>query len=101
MRLLVILSPTNKYGTKKEYTELRNFLNKDGYIKITSEVYMRIIQNRKAAKKHYRRIKTYAPKTGVVRIIRITEKQYKKTYYVTGKKDYQEKMVGGNSHIVI
>ena len=37
---------------------------------------MRIVQNRKAAEKHYRRIKEYAPKTGVVRMLRLTEKQY-------------------------
>lgn len=28
MRLIVILSPTDKWGTKAEYTELRKFLRK-------------------------------------------------------------------------
>lgn len=28
MRLLVILSPTDKWGTKTEYTKLRKFLKK-------------------------------------------------------------------------
>ena len=40
MGLLVILSPTNKWGTKTEYTKLRKFLQKDGYIRIAPEVYM-------------------------------------------------------------
>lgn len=35
MRLLVILSPTDKWGTKTEYTKLRKFLQMDGYIRIT------------------------------------------------------------------
>ncbi len=48
MRLLVILSPTEKWGTKTEYTRLRKFLQKDGYIRIAPEVFMRIVQNRKA-----------------------------------------------------
>ena len=56
MRLLAILSPTGKWGTKTEYTKLRKFLNKDGYIRIAPEVYMRIVQNRKASEKHYRKI---------------------------------------------
>jgi CRISPR-associated protein Cas2 len=46
MRLLVILSPTEKWGTKTEYTKLRKFLHKDGYLRIALEVYMRIVQNR-------------------------------------------------------
>lgn len=44
MRLLVILSPTDRWGTKTEYTRLRKFLHKDGYLRIAPEVYMRIVQ---------------------------------------------------------
>lgn len=91
MRLLAILSPTDKWGTKTEYTKLRKFLLKDGYIRIASEVFMRVVQNRKGSEKHYRRINEIKPKTGVVRLIRLTEKQYNNIYMVTGEPDYQEK----------
>ena len=101
MRLLAILSPTDRWGTKTEYTKLRKFLRKDGYIRIAPEVYMRIVQNRKAAEKHFRRIEDVAPKTGVIRLLRLTEKQYDNIYYVTGNADYQEKTVGTNCHIVL
>ena len=101
MRLLVILSPTDKWGTKTEYTKLRKFLRTDGYIRIAPEVYMRIVQNRKASEKHYRRIEEVAPKTGVVRLINLTEKQYNNIHFVSGQHDYQEKTVGKNCHIVI
>ena len=101
MRLLVILSPTEKWGTKTEYTRLRKFLHKDGYIRIAPEVFMRIVQNRKASEKHYRRIDKYAPKTGVVRLLRLTEKQYNNIYMVSGCSDYQEKTVGVNAHIML
>lgn len=101
MRLIAILSPTNKWGTKTEYTELRRFLHKDGYIRIAPEVYMRIVQNRKTSEKHYRRIEEVAPKTGTVRLLRLTEKQYNNIYMVTGEADYQEKTVGINCHIMI
>ena len=74
MRLLVILSPTDKWGTKAEYTKFRKFLQRDGYIRIAPEVYMRIVQNWKASEKQY---------------------------MVTGEADYQEKTVGVNCHIVI
>ena len=56
MRIFVILSPTNKRGTKTEYTKLRKFLISDGYIRIAEEVFMRITNNRKGAEKHFRRI---------------------------------------------
>lgn len=74
MRLLVVLSPTDKWETNAEYIKLRKFLQRDGYIRIAPEVYMRIVQNRKA---------------------------FEKQYMVTGKADYQEKTVGVNCHIVI
>lgn len=101
MRLLAILSPTGKWGTKTEYTKLRKFLSKDGYIRIAPEVYMRVVQNRKASEKHYRRIQEFAPKTGTVRLLRLTEKQYQNIYMVTGEMDYQEKTIGANCHIII
>ena len=101
MRLLAILSPTGKWGTKTEYSKLRKFLDKDGYIRIAPEVYMRVVQNRKASEKHYRRIQEFAPKTGTVRLLRLTEKQYQNIYMVTGEMDYQEKTVGVNCHIII
>ena len=96
-----ILSPTEKWGTKTEYAKLKKFLHKDGYLRIAPEVYMRIVQNRKASEKHFRRIEEYAPKTGTVRLLRLTEKQYNNIYLVTGEPDYQEKIVGTNSHIML
>ena len=99
--ILSILSPTDKWGTKTEYTKLRKFLLKDGYIRIAPEVFMRVVQNRKASEKHYRRIDEVKPKTGVVRLIRLTEKQYNSIYMVTGEQDYQEKTVGVNCHIMV
>ncbi len=73
MRLIAILSPTNKWGTKTEYTKLRKFLISDGYIRIAPEVFMRITPNRKTFEKHLRRIAEYAPKTGIVRLLRLVE----------------------------
>ena len=101
MRLIVILSPTDKWGTKTEYTNLRKFLQKDGYIRIAPEVFMRIVQNRKSSEKHYRRIVEYAPRTGTVRLLRLTENQYKNIFMISGEMDYQEKVVGANCHIMI
>ena len=101
MRVIVILSPTNRYGTKMEYTKLRKLLIADGYLRISEEVFMRITTNRKGAEKHLRRLKEYAPKTGCVRVLKMTEKQYRNIWLLTGEADYQEKTVGANTHIML
>ena len=100
MRLIAILSPTDKWGTKTGYSRLRKFLLKDGYIRIGPEVFMRVVQTRKASEKHYRRIDEVKPKTGVVRLLRLTEKRYNNIYMVTGEPYYQEKTVSVNCHII-
>ena len=99
MRLIAILSPTDKWGTKTEYARLRKFLLKDGYIRIGPEVFMRVVQNRKASEKHYRRIDEVKPKTGIVRLLCLTEKQYNNIYMVTGEPDHHERTVGVNCYI--
>ena len=101
MRILVMLDPTNKRGTKRAYTELRQFLYSDGYIRIGTELFMRITPSRKTAEKHIRRLETHDPGTGVVRVMKMTEKQYDNIWYLTGGPDIQETIVGRNGHIVL
>ena len=50
MKILVMLDPTNKRGTKKAYTDLRNFLVSDGYLRIGTDLYMRITPSRKSSR---------------------------------------------------
>ena len=101
MRILVLLDPTNKRGTKRAYTQLRNFLYSDGYLRIGTELFMRITPSRKTAEKHIRRLEEYAPNTGTVRVIKMTEKQYENIWYLTGEPDLQERIVRRNGHIAL
>lgn len=61
---------------------------------------MRITPSRKTADKHLRRLAEYAPGTGIVRVIKMTEKQYDGIWYLTGEADVQERLVGRNAHIL-
>ena len=45
-----MLNPTNRYGTKTAYTELRKFLLSDGYIKLQPDVFMRVEDTKKVAR---------------------------------------------------
>ena len=101
MRIIVLLNPTNKYGTKSEYTKLRNFLNKDGYLNVTTDGYMRITNNRKGVEKHLKRLKENLPHSGKIIILRLTEKQYSDSYISVGELDWQEKSIGANSVIML
>ncbi len=101
MRILVMLDPTNKRGTKKAYTDLRNFLVSDSYLCIGTELYMRITPSRKTAEKHLRRLSEHSPGTGTVRVLKLTEKQYEGIWYLTGSEDLQEKTAGRNCHVML
>ena len=101
MRIIVFLTPTNKRGTKTAYTKFRKFLAADGYISIGIEQYMRVVQNRKSIGKHLQKMQDYNPGTGTIRILTLTEKQYRDIIYLTGEPERQEEIVGANYHIFL
>ncbi len=68
MRILVLLNPPNRHGTKIAYSELREFLVNDGYLKLQQDVFMRVEDSKKSCVKHQNRIKSFLPPTGEVRI---------------------------------
>ena len=64
------------------------------------EVFMRVTPSRKTAEKHIRRLEEHDPGTGVVRVIRMTEKQYDNVWYLTGGPDRQEELVGRKAAVI-
>ncbi|AOZ96068.1 CRISPR-associated endonuclease Cas2 [Butyrivibrio hungatei] len=70
-------------------------------MRIAPEVFMRITPTRRASEKHYRRLEEYAPRSGTVRALRLTEKQYAGIVMLSGENDYQEKIVGKNCLIML
>ncbi len=53
MRIIVLLNPTNKRGTKTAYTAYRNYLSSLGFLPLQPEVYTRYLPTRKAAERYY------------------------------------------------
>ena len=101
MRILVMLNPTNKHGTKTAYTAFRKFLLSDGYVLIGPELYMRVVTNRKNADTHLRKMMETHPDTGIIRVLRLTEKQYGAMLNLTGTSDLQEDIVGANEIVMV
>ena len=101
MRILVMLNPTNRRGTKMAYTDFRKSLIADGFILWGPEIYMRVVTNRKSADTHIRRLQENHPDTGMIRVLRLTEKQFSSIWNLTDTPDLQEEYVGANEVILI
>ena len=101
MRILVMLNPTNKRGTKTAYTAFRKLLTSDGYVLWGAEIYMRVVTNRKSADIHIRRLQNSHPDTGLIRILRLTEKQFSSIRNLTETVDYQEELIGAKEIIQV
>lgn len=93
MRILVMLDPTNKRGTKKP-TQISE-------ISSSPTDTCGSAQSSLPAEKHIRRLSEHSPCTGTVRVLRLTEKQYESIWYLTGSEDLQEKTVGRNCHVML
>lgn len=94
MRLLVFFDlPVKKKKDRKEATQFRNFLIKDGFYMIQYSLYARLCNTIESATLHEERIKLNAPKSGSVRSMIITEKQYASMNIVSGVKKPKDKKV--------
>ena len=96
-----MLNPSNKYGTKTAYTELRKFLIKDGYLLLQPEVFMRVENTKKNCIKHQNIIKEFLPKTGCVRMFILTENQFSSCVLSQEVVELQEYHVGAKDLVTL
>jgi CRISPR-associated protein Cas2 len=68
--------PTDTKKARKDYTEFRTHLLKDGFTMLQYSVYVRHCASEENADVHYGRIKTFLPDDGEVRLVTITDKQF-------------------------
>ncbi len=101
MRILVMLNPTNKRGTKTAYTAFRKLLASYCNEPATTEIYTRVVTNRKSADTHIRRLQNNHPDTGLIRVLRLTEKQFSSIRNLTETVDYQEELIGAKEIIQV
>lgn len=79
MRLILFFDlPVVTKEQRKIYAQFRKFLIKNGYIMMQYSVYCKIFANREAAVKHVGVLGKNVPKSGQIRILLVTEKQYSK-----------------------
>jgi len=94
MRSIVVFDlPVGTKWQRRQATRFRKALLDDGFEMLQFSVYTRICLNRDSAEKHLSRVKKFAPNTGSIRIINITENQYSSMAVISGGKSAQESKV--------
>ena len=86
MRVLVMFDlPVETAAQRKEYRDFRKFLIKSGFIMMQESIYSRLVQNPTAAELVTESLKKNKPSSGIVQVLKITEKQYSKMEYIVGE----------------
>lgn len=99
MRVVMLLRPTNRHGTKGEYTQFRKLLVANGFVLVQSEVFMCAVPTRRSVRVLLDRMKAAAPTTGSVCALVLTERQYSSIEYLVGGPSYQERAIGSSVNI--
>lgn len=77
---------------RKEASRFRKVLLDDGFIMIQYSVYSRPCVSLERMKKHYERVKSYAPTTGDIRLLFFTDRQWGLSKLVCRKPKKLEKV---------
>ena len=93
MRIIVFFDlPVMTKAERKRATRFRKDLIDDGYIMLQFSVYSRICKGLDTVEKHKKRLKTFIPANGSVRVLTVTEKQYASMDIVLGVAKKEEKI---------
>ena len=85
MRLIVFFDlPTITTKDKREYRKFRKFLIKNGFLMTQESVYCKLVLNGGMADVIADKIRKNKPPSGLVQLLRVTEKQYAKMEYIVG-----------------
>lgn len=100
MRVVVFFDlPTVTLDDKREYRAFRKFLIKKGFLMIQESVYAKIALNQTVAINIEKTVRDNKPKSGLVQMLTVTEKQFSKMEYVVGEK--QSNIIDSDERLVI
>lgn len=87
MWVLVLFDlPVNTKKSRHDYAVFRKRLKGDGFQMLQFSVYGRACASQENATVHIRRIRSYLPPEGQVRILLLTDRQYGRQEIFTGKR---------------
>ena len=92
MRIIVFFDlPVKTKKERRNATQFRNFLIKDGFYMMQYSVYARVCNGNDMVELHKQRLKMNVPDEGSIRVLVITEKQYENVEILLGKKSIYER----------
>lgn len=86
MRILVMFDlPVGTVGERREYTRFRKYLIKNGYLMLQESIYCKLAQNSTMADALVDNLRKNKPESGLVQVLKVTEKQYEKIEFLVGE----------------
>ena len=83
MRILVFFDlPTETAKDRKNYSQFRKFLIKEGFIMMQESVYAKLVLNNSITNSIKDKISKNIPQKGIVQMLIITEKQFNSMEYI-------------------
>jgi CRISPR-associated protein Cas2 len=77
--------PVDTKTARKAYADFRKNLVQDGFTMIQYSVYIRHCASEENAQVHYKRVQSFLPPDGEVRLLTITDKQFERMQIFWGK----------------
>lgn len=91
MRLILFFDlPSKEDYEKKDYRLFHNALIKNGYVMMQFSVYIKATNSNSKIKREIEKIRKFIPRSGNIRIISVTEKQYNNMEVILGHKNINE-----------
>lgn len=91
--------PVGTKDQRRAATKFRNYLKNDGFMMLQWSVYARVCRGEDGAMKHIARVTQNLPKTGSVRALQVTDRQYGRMRLLLGEKTPTEKP--GSAQLVL
>ena len=93
MKLFIFFDlPTNTKKERSEATKFRNSLLKDGFVMMQYSIYYRTCKGQDSVENHINKISKLIPKSGNIRALQITQKQFERMKLLLGTAKKSEKI---------
>ncbi|MDY5479968.1 MAG: CRISPR-associated endonuclease Cas2 [Peptostreptococcus porci] len=100
MRVIVMFDlPSVTSEEKREYRNFRKYLIKNGFMMLQESVYCKLALNQNASTYIMNAVRKNKPKTGLIQMIAITEKQFSKMELVLGETN--EEIINSEERVVV
>ncbi|MDO4556682.1 MAG: CRISPR-associated endonuclease Cas2 [Lachnospiraceae bacterium] len=87
MRIIVLFDlPVITADERREYVRFRKHLIKSGFVMMQQSVYSKLVLNTTAANAIIENCRKNKPRTGLVQILAITEKQFSRIEFLVGER---------------